>query len=171
LRVLVLNATPLIYLTKTGLSDLFRQLGLKLVTSSSVRREVVDEGKRKGAADAIVLDELFREGVFKIVEPRDGRFLSVLLKIKGLHATDAEVLAIAKELNGVAVIDDAIARNVAKVYDMSYVGTPFLLMVAVRKGLMTRREAKNALDEMIFSGWRCSIETYVRLVRAIMKQK
>jgi predicted nucleic acid-binding protein len=44
-------------------------------------------------------------------------------------------------------------------------------MIAVRKGLMTKRRAKKALDEMIFAGWRCSIETYVRLVRAVMKQK
>jgi predicted nucleic acid-binding protein len=141
LRVLVLNATPLIYLTKIGLSHLFGQLGFKLVTSSSVRREV-DEGKRKGVADAIVLDELFKDGVFKVVEPKDSRFLSVLLKIKGLHATDAEVLAVAKELDGVAVIDDAVARKVAKVYDISYVGTPFLLMIAVRKGLMTKRRLR-----------------------------
>jgi len=131
----------------------------------------VDEGKRKGVADALVLDDLFKENVFKVVKPKDEKFLSVLLRVKGLHVTDAEVLVVAKELDGVAVIDDEVARKVARVYGISYVGTPFLLMVAVRKGLMTRKKAKNALDEMIFAGWRCSIETYVRLVKVITKQK
>jgi predicted nucleic acid-binding protein len=153
------------------LSDLFRRLGVELVTPKSVKREVVNKGKRKGVADALVLDGLFKDNVFRVVEPKDERFLSVLLKIKGLHVTDAEVLTVARQFDGVAVIDDEAARRVARVYGVSYVGTPFLLMVAVRNGLMTKDEAKDALDKMIFAGWRCSIETYVKLVKAIMKQK
>jgi hypothetical protein len=44
---------------------------------------VVDEGKRKGIAGAIILDELFPKGVFKIVEPKDKVFLGSLLQTRG----------------------------------------------------------------------------------------
>ena len=68
MKPLVFNATPLIYLTKVGLSKIFEQLKDEKLTSPSVKREVVGEGKRKGVADAIILDKLFLKGVFKIVE-------------------------------------------------------------------------------------------------------
>jgi hypothetical protein len=56
-KPLVFNATPLIYLTKVGLSRIFEELKDEKLTSPSVKREVVDEGKRKGVADAIILEQ------------------------------------------------------------------------------------------------------------------
>jgi len=51
-ETLVFNATPLIYLTKVGFSKIFEELKDEKLTSPGVRREVVDEGKRKGIAGA-----------------------------------------------------------------------------------------------------------------------
>jgi hypothetical protein len=87
-KPLVFNATPLICLTKIGLSKIFEELKL---TSPSVKREVVDEGKRKGVTEAIILEKLFLKETFKVAEPEDRVFLESLLETKGLHVTDAEV--------------------------------------------------------------------------------
>jgi predicted nucleic acid-binding protein len=168
-KLLVFISTPLIYLAKVGLSKVLEGLKGEKITSPEVRREVVDEGKRKGVPDAVVLEKLFDSRVFQVVEPKDEEFLSRLLRTRGLHVTDAEVLALANELNGVAVVDDQVARNTAKVYGIAYVGTPYVLARAIHEGLVTKERAKQAVNEMVSAGWRCSIESYAKILDALEK--
>jgi len=165
----VFNSTPLIYLAKVGLSKVLEDLKEDKVTSPEVKREVVDEGRRKGVPDAVVLEKLFSSKVFRVVESKDKKFLSRLLKTKGFHVTDAEVLALAHELDGLAVVDDEVARKTAKVYGIAYVGTPYVLVRAVSEGIITRDRARQAVNDMVSAGWRCSIESYARIMEALEK--
>ena len=169
MKPLVFNATPLIYITKVGLSKIFEDLKNEKLTSPQVKREVVDEGKRRGIPDAIILQKMFKNNVFKVAEPKNRKFLSSLLETRGLHITDAEVLAIAKERDGIAVIDDEGARKPARIYGISHVGAPYILMKVVFQGLITKERAKQALNDMIFAGWRCSVESYAKIMDAIEK--
>ena len=169
MKPIILDATPLIYLTKAGLSRILEELKEEKITSPQVKREVVDEGKNRGVPDAIILERMFQNKVFTIKEPRDKEFLERLLKTRGLHVTDAEVLAIAKELHGTAIVDDAVARKTARIYGIPYAGTPYLLMRAVKRRLITKVLAKQAIRDMVSEGWRCDIETYTKIIDAIEK--
>jgi predicted nucleic acid-binding protein len=169
LKPLVFNSTPLIYLSKAGLSGIIENLQEEKLTSPLVKAEVVDKGKQKGVPDAIALDKLFENDVFKVCNPKDKLFLSRLSKTRGLHAADTEVLALAKEHAGLAVIDDEVARKTAKVYKISYVGTPYILARAVSEGFLSKEQAKGAVKDMISSGWRCNVETYARIMELIDK--
>ena len=133
MKPLVFNSTSLIYLSKAGLSRIIENLKAEKLTSPLVKAEVVDKGKLKGVPDAIALEKLFENNVFKLCKPKDATFLSRLSETRGLQAANAEVLALAKEYYGVAVIDDAVARKTAKVYGIEYAGTPYILMRAVSK--------------------------------------
>ena len=169
MKPLILNSTPLIYLTKIGLSRILEELKKEKITSFIVKKEIVDEGKQKSVPDAFVLEKLFENGVFKVCSPKDKMFVSRLMETRGLHVADAEVLALTKELKGIAVIDDEVARKTAKIYGIDYVGTPYVLLQAVRDGLVSSGEAKMALNDMIFLGWRCNVETYVKISESIDK--
>ena len=169
MKPLVFNSTPLIYLAKVGLSKVIEDLKDEKVTSPAVKREVVDEGKRKGVPDAVVLEKLFSNKVLRVVEPKDEELLSRLLRTRGLHVTDSEVLALARELDGLAVVDDEVARKTAKVYGIAYAGTPFVLVRAVCEGVMSKERAKQAVNEVVFAGWRCSVETYVKIMEVLEK--
>jgi predicted nucleic acid-binding protein len=169
LKPLVFNSTPLIYLSKAGLSGIIENLQEEKLTSPLVKAEVVNKGKQKGVPDAIALEELFENDVFKVCNPKDKLFLSRLSKTRGLHAVDTEVLALAKEHAGLAVIDDEVARKTAKVYKISYVGTPYILARAVSEGFLPKEQAKGAVKDMISSGWRCNVETYARIMELIDK--
>ena len=169
MKPLVFNSTPLIYLTKVGLSKIFEGLKEEKLTSPQVKREVVDEGKRKGVPDALILEKMFENKMFRAVEPSDRVFLSRLLETRGLHVTDAEVLALAKESDGLAVVDDEVARKTAKVYGIAYVGTPYVLVRAVLQKLITKERAREAVNEMVSAGWRCSIESYAKIMEALEK--
>jgi len=169
LKLLVLDATPLIYLTRVGLGSVFEGLGCRVVTSPRVKAEVVDEGARRGYPDASVLGELFRRGVVEVRVSGGGGLVERLLEARGLHTADAEVLALALELGGVAVVDDEVARKTARIFGASYVGTPFILMRAVGRGLVTRDGAVDAFREMIQAGWRCDVGTYDAVMAALRR--
>jgi predicted nucleic acid-binding protein len=166
-RPLIFNSTPLIYIPNVGLSKIFEDLKEEKLTSLGVKREVVDEGRRKGVADAIILDKLFVNNVFRVVEPKDKEFLSWLLETTGLHVTDAEVLSLARERRGLAVIDDEVARKTAKVYAVSYVGTPYILVRAIFEGFLTKEKARQAVNNVVSAGWRCSVESYALIMKAL----
>jgi predicted nucleic acid-binding protein len=168
-KTLVFNSTPLIYLTKAGVSRVFEQLQDKKVTSPAVKREVVDRGKPKGVPDEVVLEKLFNHEVFSVCEPVDKSYLSQLLETRGLHLADAEVLTLAYELNAYAVIDDEVARKTAKIYGIDYVGSSYLLMRAVCEGLISKAKANQAINDMISAGWRCSIESYTKIMESLEK--
>jgi len=168
-KLLVFDATPLIYLTKTGLSKILEDIQAEKLTSPLVNKEVVDEGKIRSIPEAIVLDKLFAKGTFKVCEPTNKNFLGELLKTHGLHGADAEVLALAHERYGIAVIDDEVARKTAKVYDIEYVGSFYVLARAIREDLISKAQAKKAINDMVTLGWRCSIESYVKIMEAIEK--
>ncbi len=169
MKPLVFNSTPLIYLSKAGLSGIIENLQEEKLTSPLVKAEVVDKGKQKGVPDAIALEKLFENDVFKVCNPKDKLFLSRLSKTRGLHTADTEVLALAKEHAGLAVIDDEVARKTAKVYKINYVGTPYILARAVSEGFLPKEQAKGAVKDMISSGWRCNVETYARIMELIDK--
>ncbi|MCW4045860.1 MAG: DUF3368 domain-containing protein [Candidatus Bathyarchaeota archaeon] len=169
MKPLVFNSTPLIYLTKAGLSGVFEGLQGAKLTSPAVKREVVDQGKSKGVPDAVVLDKLFSTGIFKVCEPSDKRFLSRLLETRGLHLADAEVLALAREHSGLAVVDDEVARKTAKVYGVDFVGSPFILVRALYEGLISKERAKQAVNDMVSAGWRCSVESYAKIMSVLEK--
>jgi len=167
MKPLVFNSTPLIYLTKVGLSTVFEGLVGEKFTSPTVKKEVVEEGKRKGISDAIVLGKLFENSVFKVRKPKDNEVFSRLSETRGLHVADAEVLALAWECDGVAVVDDEVAKKTAKVYGIFYAGTPYILVRAVDEGIISKDAAKQAVKDMISVGWRCSVESYAKIMEIL----
>ncbi|MFQ6135458.1 MAG: DUF3368 domain-containing protein [Nitrososphaerales archaeon] len=165
MKLVVLNSTPLIYIAKIGLSRLLIDLRLEKITSLLVKHEVVNRGRDMGAPETTILEDLFQKNIIKVTEPKDQGLISRLLEIKGLHKADIHVLALAKEYGGVAIVDDELARETAKIYKIRYAGTPYLLIRAYIQGLITKEQVKKAVDEMISAGWRCGVEDYQRIIQ------
>ena len=93
----------------------------------------------------------------------------VVLLHRDIHRGEAEVLALAKELDAVAVVDDRVARAAAKIQGVRLEGTYGVVLRAVRKGSITTREAEETLDKLVSSGWRCDAELYSALLKSIKK--
>lgn len=171
---LVLNATPLIYLTRAGLSWIFGAVG-GMISTPAVYSEVVERGKELGRPDAKVLEDLFEKGVLVVRAPRN----TILRMVREaaaesvyapLHAGEAEVLALAKELKAVAIIDEKSAREAGEVLGIEVRGSAYLIGLMVKAGKISRKQATQAIDKMISSGWRISTEDYLKIV-AELKQK
>jgi predicted nucleic acid-binding protein len=166
-KPLILNATPIIYLCKIGQSNLLRQLQEEKYTTQKVIEEVVDKGKFVGAPDAFIAEQLIQQAIIKVKQPRNTAFINLLSKIPDLHQAETQVLALAKELNGIAIIDESIARETARIYGIEAHGTVYLILRLFYKGKITKKQAREAIDKMIQVGWRLTAEEYAKLIREL----
>lgn len=171
---LVLNATPLIYLTKAGLSWLFEAIGGEVFSTPAVCSEVVEHGKRLGRPDAKVVEELFEKNIL-IVRAPDKTILRRIREAAAervdapLHAGEAEVLALAEGLKAVAIIDERTAREVGELLGIEVRGSAYLIGLMVKARKMKKEQATQAIDRMVSSGWRISTEDYLKIVAELNK--
>ncbi len=167
MKTLVFDATPLIYLGKVNLIEKIKQFPEDKYTTESVYREVVEEGKKEGKPEVMLIESLVKDGAIKIKTPADDVYVSRLRENPKIHEGDADVLALAYDLDGVALMDDEEARGVADIEGIEHHGTIYLLLRMMKMKLLTKDEALAGLNEMIRMGWRCSTELYAEMLSAI----
>lgn len=157
----IFDSSPLIYLNKVGLNWIFKQLEGEKIIPTEVYKQVVTEGKNQGYADALISADLVNKGVITIVQVAENGFKEMLKSLeKELHEGELEVLTLAKNKGGVAVLDESIAREVGSVLRIEVRGTLFLIFLMVRKRELKKEEAKNKVDLMIRNGFRLGHEEY-----------
>ena len=149
---------------KIGLSSIFTEFSEDKYTTPMVVKEVVDKGKKLGAPDAFIVEQMIKESIIKVKEPKEVELIDRLMRISNLHGAEAQVLALAKEMDGTAIIDEGIARQIARIYNIEAHGTVYLLLRLVYRGRLSRDEAKKAIERMISAGWRLSAEEYAKLM-------
>jgi len=157
---LVLDATPLIYLIRSGFYKHFSDLDVELFTTG----EVIEELKlnEPGYPENQIITRLIEDKILGISNPK-----KALKVIDGTHKGEASVIALAREKAAIAVIDDRIARLYAKAFRVKTVHSTFLVFLALKKGLISKQKAKDIIDSMIDAGWRCDVETYKNVFQII----
>lgn len=144
----IFDATPLIHLTKVGFP--LERLPAELVTTEEVLKEIfVGDFPENVAISSMLKSKL------KVINPKN-----VLKGGFGIHRGELSVISVARETNSVAVIDDKIARALAKSLKVKTAYSAALIFEALEKDIITKREAINFVDKMIAGGWRCDVETY-----------
>ncbi|MBS7644234.1 hypothetical protein KEJ26_06650 [Candidatus Bathyarchaeota archaeon] len=166
-KLLVFNSTPLIYLTRVSLVNLFTEIREEKITTSKVYHEVIIQGKKMESPEAVLLEKLFKQKTIAIREPKDKEFMKMLVRIAAdrerqpLHEAEAEVLSVAKEVNGVAIVDDKIARSVALLLGIELHGTGYVLGKMYLTGKIGKEKLKQKVKEMRNQGWFLSGEDYL----------
>ncbi len=172
-KPLIFNSSPLIYLAKVSLLNTLKELPEEKFTVTKVFNEVVEEGKKKGAPEASILENLLQQQIIKIRNPDNEEYIKFVKKISAeterqpLHEAEAEVLCLAKQLNGIAIADEKAARSVAKLLRIELHGTGYILGKMFVMGKIKKEELLNKLNEMRRAGWRLSAEDYLRLLEYI----
>jgi len=169
-KPLIFNSTPLIYLTKVSLAKLLKEIPEEKFTTTKVFNEVVQEGKKKGAPEASLLESLFKEETIKFRNPNDKEYLKSVKKMSveserhPLHEAEAEVLCLAKELNGIAIADDQVARSVARLLGIELHGTGYILGKIFATGKIKKGELIEKVKEMRNEGWHVTAEDYLKII-------
>ena len=157
---LVLDATPLIHLCKAGLGRIIEDVDGEKFTVPAVFDEVVTKGRELGYEDSSVAESLIERRVLSVKAAS-----KAIARGRGLHRGEVEVISLAKELSGVAVLDDAVARSVARLHDVRVEGTYGMILRSLAEGLISRGDAEEALEKLVASGWRCDVELYAKLLK------
>jgi len=167
----VFDATPLIHLAKAGLTPMVSGMEGEKFTVPAVVEEVVGGAEAKSQyADAAITSSLIEEGIVKVRAPSRKTVEAIARIHSDIHPGESEVLALAKELNAVAVLDDRVARKVAKIQGVRAEGTYGVIIRSAAKGSISVEEAEDALGRLVSSGWRCDTELYAALLR-LLKEK
>ncbi|MCS4540893.1 MAG: DUF3368 domain-containing protein [Euryarchaeota archaeon] len=165
---LILNASPMIHLTKAGYSWILKKLKKvvnEIVIPEEVYVDVVINGKEKGALDAYMIEKLVENKIITVIKLKDKKFFNFVKNAatnfkQPLHEGEAATIALAKEKNGVAIIDEAIGREIAKVMDVKTRGSVYLFILLYKRKLVKKKLVIQAFEDMIKSGYRLSPKDY-----------
>ena len=170
---LILNATPLIYLSRAGGLQILKSLKTPMYTPKAVYDEVVVEGRRLGKPGADLVDQYVREGVITVRSPK----LKIRLSSQVSGSTpesdwpvekgEAEVLALAQEMDCTAIIDEQVGRNLARLHGIEVHGTVYLIMLAHNNGALTKDQTLAMFKRIVAEGWRISIEDYTAIMEKL----
>lgn len=157
--MIVSNATPLIYLAKVGKLELLKIFG-EIYIPEEVKVEVVDRGKALGKQDSYVIEKAVKEGWIKVLKTEP-----VEIPIK-LHPGEVSVLSLAKKLGVKEVlVDEKPSRFAAKLINLKPRGTVFVLLKALKEGLIDLDEFIDTLSELVKQGFRLKEEIVVEAIK------
>ena len=126
-RLVVVNTTPIIALSLAGELSLLHSLYDEVVVPSAVEAEVLAGGR-----DGIGSSELMEASWLRVASLQDARRADLLAD---LDRGEAEVLALAQELNAdLVIIDERLARLHAKRLGLTLTGTLGVLLRAKQLG-------------------------------------
>ena len=156
----VSNATPLIYLAKTGRINLLKKVFGKVFIPEEVKIEVVDKGKLLKEKDAYTIEKAIHEGWIKVSAAKP---IEVPIK---LDKGEMAALSLAKKLKiNVVLLDEVPARSAAKLLNLTPRGTVFVLLKALEKKEINLDDFLEVLSQLINEGFRLKEEVYVEAVK------
>jgi predicted nucleic acid-binding protein len=164
-KALVFDATPLIYLVRVSLGESLRRLSNSKYVPESVYQELM-RGEALGKPEPSIIRELVEDATITVTRPRNTSFVRRLAKIaaedtgKPLHMAEAEALALARELDGIMIADDQVARSIAKMVHAEVHGTGYLLGKMYLEHQLSKEGAITKVGEMRRAGWRLSEDDY-----------
>jgi len=162
--MIVADASPLIFLSKLNRLDLLKKLFASgIVVPGQIQEELL---AKKLPPDEMVLLERFLSSCTVQVETKPRSFS------KGLSEADSAALTLAIREQALLVVDDAALRRMAKAHGLTVLGTLGLLLLGVRKDILTPATAKAAVHELVEEhSFRISIEVYDAIMSRLNDEK
>jgi len=157
---IVSNATPLIYLAKSGRVNLLKKAFGQVFIPEEVKVEVVDGGKDLGERDAYLIEKAINDGWIKVLK---SEILEIPIK---LELGEIAALSLAKKLGVKEVlVDEAPARTAARLLGLTPRGTIFPLLKALESKEVNLNDFLEILNELIKQGFRLKEEVYLETMR------
>lgn len=136
---IVSDTTTLIILGKLSRYDLLENVFNKIYIPQEVMREI--DIKSDG-----VYEEIERNSLFETKKISDMALFTLLDGI--LDKGESEAIVLAKELNLILLIDEKKGRGIAKNMGLDIIGLLGILILNVKKNLISKEEAVVILEEI-----------------------
>lgn len=123
-----------------------------VLTPPAVRDEVL-RGKSKGYADAVVVEELLRDGTISVKVVKDRPLLARAAALN-LQAGEAQAVALCwQEGIGLLATDDDNVRRKQALLGLTVIGTPAILLALLRAGRIGDAKLEEAVRVLRQVGW------------------
>ncbi|MDY6788460.1 MAG: DUF3368 domain-containing protein [Candidatus Nanohaloarchaea archaeon] len=151
------------YLAKADILEHVGELEEEILVPEKVYKEVVIQGKEEGYADAYRIEDFLDNSGGKMTDSRNNEIFDELKNNPNLSKADVEVLAIAEERSAIAVVDEDYARGIADVEGISNHGSVYVVLLLVKRDIISAEKAQEAIDSMVEHGWYCSTDLYAKV--------
>lgn len=135
---MISNTSPIIFLAKIKSPDLFKKLYGKIKITSAVKKELLIENK----PEVEIIKNAINEGTLVIKDPNKSLVLN-------LGKGEASAINLAMETKDSLIIDDATVIKAAKLLNIEVLRTTAVIFSAVKKSLLTKKEALEKINKII----------------------
>ncbi|MBI2631383.1 DUF3368 domain-containing protein [Candidatus Pacearchaeota archaeon] len=162
----VFDSSSLIYLGKIKILDRLKFLKSDKIIPLEVYKEVVEKGFERMEYEAKIIDELIKERLFVIKKGKQEQ-IEAFKSISFLSKADKEILAIAREIKAIAIIDETYANSIAETFGIKCHGSIYLILLMVKNKVFRKKEAIEYINRMIQLGFYFSTEKYREVLAKI----
>jgi uncharacterized protein len=171
----VSNTSPLIWLSKVGKLSLLKSLFGEVVISEETYREAVEVGLKEGYSDALVIKEACEKGWVKVKALNDKQLETcqkVMQQTFELHGGEVQAVMLAREAGKdvLLLMDDSAGRAFAEAWGLKVRGTLYVILAALRVGLLGKTEVKETVLVLVQKGFRVEPKFLARILAEIEKQ-
>lgn len=169
--IAVINASPLIFLSKIGCLNHLPLLFNEIVTSPIVEHEVL---LVKTNPEIPILKDAFDNWI-SLVSPSDDELVTRLMESEIIHKGEASIIVLAKEyfdqgIDSVVIIDDLAAREIAKAFGLTITGTVGIILSLVKKGHVAKEQGKKLIQKLVEeTDFHISIKLYLEIIKNLNK--
>jgi len=153
---MISNSSPLIFFSKINQLSLLKKLFGFIFISNNVKDEIVFGNK----SDTIEILNSIREGWIKIIEIKK----NIPLGIKG---GESSAINLAIERKDKLIVDDALATKITKSFNIETIRTTTVIFMAVKKKLITKKQAISLIDKLIEVGYYISPIYYAKILEKL----
>ena len=159
--MIVCDSTVLIYLSKIGRLGLLKRLFGKVLIPEEVKKEVVDEGRKRNHIDAADVEKAILRGWIGVKVTS----IDPILENIGIDKGEAEAISLAYYQKKGILLDQTHAREAAKLLKLKPRGTIYVLFLALKKRQISYRQYELCLLDLVDTGFRLSEEVYIEALR------
>jgi predicted nucleic acid-binding protein len=159
--LIAIDSSPLIHLSKIGRLDILENCSL--ITTESVRREVIIEGK----AGVSGLKEFFNQVEVVKLSKKDIDTALSIVKSEYVHQADAELLLLAKRKKCRLLTNDRALVLLTRSMGIKVWWVTTLILNLVKAGKLSKEGGKYILNDLIMSDMRIETGVYIRILREI----
>lgn len=150
---MISNTSPIIFLAKIGRLDLLENIYGKIKITEEIKEELLCKDK----PDTETVKEAIQQG--KIIIESSNKTLNLSLG-KG----ESSAISLAVELKEPLIIDDYQGFKVAQSLNIKTFRTTSVIFLAVKKKLLTKKEALEIIDKIIEEGYYISTRYYKEIL-------
>ncbi len=153
---MICNASPLIFLARINQLTLLRKVVGVVVIPKSVMGEVLVENKE----GYTMIKEALDVGWIKVINPKKEINL-------GIGKGENAAISLARERKKPIIIDDAVAVKIAKSFNLEVIRTTTIILMAIKKKIITKKQANSLIDKLIDFGYYISPKYYAELLKKL----